>query len=232
MYFIGISKLPAEQRCPTLDVNTIIPQANGEVERQNRSLLKATRIAQATGKDWHKELNKFLLAYRSIPHTITGDNPTKLLFGRDVLTKIRCLEHRQIKDTEIADRDLLRKQKEKTYVDEARLAEDSLIERGDVGSVKNNKPNNKLSWTFGDKLYQVMDKQGNEITVESSDGATYRRNSSHVEKYRKGDEQEQEEFVTENSDNVEEVIQRKNDTGMNRPRRERRLPERFDEYLL
>ena len=48
------------------------------------------------------------------------------------------------------------KQKEKAYVDEARLAEDSLIERGDVGSVKNNKPNNKSSSTFGDKLYQVM----------------------------------------------------------------------------
>ena len=77
-----------------------------------------------------------------------------------------------------------------------------------------------------------MDKQGSEITAESSDGSTYRRNSSHVKKYHKGDEQERDELVTEKSDNVEEVIQRKTDTGMNRPRRERRLPERFDEYLL
>ena len=124
------------------------------------------------------------------------------------------------------------KQKEKAYVDEARLAEDSLIERGDVGSVKNNKPNSKLSPTFGDKLYQVMDKQGSEVTVESSDGATYGRNSSHVKKYHKGDEQEQDELVIEKSVNVEEVIQRKTDSGMNRPRRDRRLPERFEEYLL
>ena len=86
--------MPEEQRCPTLDDNTIIPQANGEVERQNRSLLKAVRIAQATGKDWRKELNKFLQAYRGNPHTVTGDNPAKLLFGRVVFTKIRCLEHR------------------------------------------------------------------------------------------------------------------------------------------
>ena len=84
----------------------------------------------------------------------------------------------------------MRKQKEKAYVDEARLAKDSLIERGDVRLVKNNKPNNKLSSTFGDKLYQVMDKQGSEVTVESSDGATYRRNSSHVKKYNKRDEEE------------------------------------------
>ena len=48
-----------------------MPQALGEVERQNRSLLKAMRIAQATGKAWRKKLNKFLLAYRSNPHTVT-----------------------------------------------------------------------------------------------------------------------------------------------------------------
>ena len=28
------------------------PRANGEVERQNRSLLKARRVSQAEGKDW------------------------------------------------------------------------------------------------------------------------------------------------------------------------------------
>ena len=41
------------------------PRANGEVERKNRSLLKAMRVFQAEGKDWRSELNKFLLAYRS-----------------------------------------------------------------------------------------------------------------------------------------------------------------------
>ena len=53
------------------------PQANGEVARQNRSLLKSMRIAQATGKDLHKELNKFLLACRSSPHR----SPAKMLLG-------------------------------------------------------------------------------------------------------------------------------------------------------
>ena len=38
---------------------TVTPQwaqANGEVERQNRSLLKSMRIARAEGKKWRKEL--------------------------------------------------------------------------------------------------------------------------------------------------------------------------------
>ena len=38
------------------------PTANGEVERQNRSLLKAGRVEHAEGRDWRLELNKFLLA--------------------------------------------------------------------------------------------------------------------------------------------------------------------------
>ena len=53
----------------------------GEVERQNKSLLKKMKIAQAEGKEWEKELRKYLVAYRSTPHTTTGVSPAELLFG-------------------------------------------------------------------------------------------------------------------------------------------------------
>ena len=42
-------------------VTPLWPQANGEVERQNRSLLKTTKIAQIEKKDWRKERESFLL---------------------------------------------------------------------------------------------------------------------------------------------------------------------------
>ena len=38
------------------------PQANGKVERQNKSLLKRMKIAQAEGKEWKKEVRKYLVA--------------------------------------------------------------------------------------------------------------------------------------------------------------------------
>ena len=38
------------------------PQANGEVECQNSSLLKRLQIAHAGKKDWKKELNVYLAA--------------------------------------------------------------------------------------------------------------------------------------------------------------------------
>lgn len=58
--------------------------AHGEVERQNRSPLKATR----RGKDWWLELNKFLPAYRSTSHTIMGISPLELFFKRKLTTQL------------------------------------------------------------------------------------------------------------------------------------------------
>ena len=39
------------------------PRTNGEVERQNRSLVKILKIAQAEKKPWRAELHRFLLAH-------------------------------------------------------------------------------------------------------------------------------------------------------------------------
>ena len=64
------------------------PQANGEVEVQNKSILKALKVAHAEGKRWQDELNKFLLAHRSMPHTSTGATPAYLMFSRELKTKI------------------------------------------------------------------------------------------------------------------------------------------------
>ncbi|KAK3711516.1 hypothetical protein QZH41_016433 [Actinostola sp. cb2023] len=44
------------------------PQANGEVERQNRSILKRLKIAHAEKKDWRKELNTYWTAYTEDYH--------------------------------------------------------------------------------------------------------------------------------------------------------------------
>ncbi|XP_055543061.1 uncharacterized protein K02A2.6-like [Wyeomyia smithii] len=51
------------------------PQMNGEVERQNRSILKRLRIAQELGQDWRKD---------SSNHSTTGKAPAELMFGRQM----------------------------------------------------------------------------------------------------------------------------------------------------
>lgn len=57
------------------------PQANGEVERQNSSLLKRLQIAHTEKKNWKRELNTYLTAYQSLPQQTTSVSPAELLFG-------------------------------------------------------------------------------------------------------------------------------------------------------
>ena len=97
------------------------PQANGEVERQNRSLLKVMRIAQAEKEDWRRELLKFLIAYRTTPHTTTGESPAKLLYGREIRTKLPSLRSSSsgvAADEDVRDKDRVAKQKGKDYTDD------------------------------------------------------------------------------------------------------------------
>ena len=51
------------------------PKANGEIERQNRSLLKRVQIAQVEGKDWKEAVQMYLVAYRPSPHPIQECTP-------------------------------------------------------------------------------------------------------------------------------------------------------------
>ena len=60
------------------------PRANGEVERQHRSLLKVIRVVHAEKRDWKLE---YLLVYRTTPHVPTCQSPAQLLFGRNLSTK-------------------------------------------------------------------------------------------------------------------------------------------------
>ena len=101
------------------------PQANGEVERQNRSLLKAIKIAHVEKKDWKREMLKFLLAYRSTPHSTTVISPAELLFTRKIRTKLPELREEGARPDmiEVQDRDSEMKQKGADYANVRRRAQ-------------------------------------------------------------------------------------------------------------
>ena len=62
------------------------PQANGQVEVTNRTLLKIikTRLEGAKGI-WPDELPSVLWAYRTTTRTPTGETPFRLTYGADVV---------------------------------------------------------------------------------------------------------------------------------------------------
>lgn len=130
------------------------PQMNGQVERQNRSILKRLRIAQELGKDWRKELREFLLVYHSTNHSTTGEAPSKLMFGRRIKGRLPRVPA-SIDDESVRDFDNLQKAKGKLYSDKKRHAEHSDIQEDDRVLVKRMKKDHKLQTDFAPEEFQV-----------------------------------------------------------------------------
>ncbi|XP_076825954.1 uncharacterized protein LOC143471376 [Clavelina lepadiformis] len=136
------------------EVTSIWPQANGEVERQNRSLLKRLKIAQAEGKDWRKEINTYLLMYRSTAHSTTGVSPAELLFKRKIRTKLPEFYLSCFHDLQFArDHDAKFKQKGKVYADLRQSAGHSDVKPGDTVSLKQNRDREIFKSSFTSFLW-------------------------------------------------------------------------------
>ncbi|XP_063412611.1 uncharacterized protein K02A2.6-like [Mytilus trossulus] len=183
-------------------ITPLWPAANGEIERQNRSLLKRMRIANAEKKNLSTEIQTYLKMYRSTPHCTTGVSPAELLFNRTLRTKLPDIQIRSHDDTEVRDRDSQRKEKGKLYADTRRNATTNDLKAGDSVLVKQNR-GNKLSTTFNPKPFTLLEKHGNSVVVQNDDGDTYKRNVTHIKRFieRKSSENQNVNSENVNSEN-------------------------------
>ncbi|XP_033758102.1 uncharacterized protein K02A2.6-like [Pecten maximus] len=239
-------------------VTPLHPAANGEVERQKRSLLKRIKIAHAESKNWRHELRTYLLAYRSTPHKVTGVSPAELMFGRKLRTKLPQIEEmgRNTVDESVRDRDTEMKYKNKLYVDRKRGARESDLAIGDEVLLKQNTRQNKLSTPFHNTPFKLVEKRGNSCVVESQGtGARYKRNSTFVKRYNPPMESPETPGMDTPDTPVEtkEVMDACNDANpvfpsvenseqpevvemdqrsMERPARSRVMPKKFDDFVM
>ena len=151
------------------------PQLKRGSRRQNRTLLKALKIAQPEKKNLRVEIRKFLTAYGTIPHSSTGVSPAKPLFNREITSKIPELRGCEYIDSDTRYRDSEMKQRRTYYDDERRGAQENSLAPSDQVLMKQ-RQENKLSTTFEDTPYKVANKYGNEVTVTSPEGVSYKRN--------------------------------------------------------
>lgn len=159
------------------------PQMNGEVERQNRSLLKRMKISQNMKGDWREDLNQYLMMYRSTPHSVTLRTPSELMFNRNIRDKLPSIHQPMEVDQELRDRDKEEKHKGKEYGDAKRKAKASEIGIGDLVVAKRQMMANKLSTPYESTPYEVIKRNGAEATIKSAEtSAVFRRNVAHLKK--------------------------------------------------
>lgn len=156
------------------------PQANGEVENMNKSILKPLQICHANKNDYQTELQKFILMYNVTPHGTTGKILSELLFGRNIRDKIPSIMGEE-KDGEAADNDILNKHKGKEKENKVRAAKETDINPGDQVMVQNVVVPNKLTPKFDKTEYVVVERKGNEVVL-GKDGKIIRRHVTHVKK--------------------------------------------------
>ncbi|CAM5079093.1 unnamed protein product [Natator depressus] len=64
------------------------PQANGEIERFNRSLKESLQMAKLEGRLWIPFTTDFLQAYQATRHATMQRSPAELLHGKQMNTKL------------------------------------------------------------------------------------------------------------------------------------------------
>jgi hypothetical protein len=102
------------------NIQTPSGQRNGEVERQNRSLLKRLKFAYDTGENLKLALQQYLMAYKPTPHAATDVSPAKLFLGTEMRVKFPSLASTIYIYQEERDNDAVSKAKISSYADQPR----------------------------------------------------------------------------------------------------------------
>lgn len=207
------------------------PQENGEVERQNRSLLKRLEISQHEKRNWQEDLQTYLMMYRSTPHSTTLKSPAELMFNRNIRDKLPSVEQKKDEwmDGEVRERDALMKQKGKEYADRKRGAKLNDVSIGDEVVAKRQVITNKLATKFEPTVYKVVKRNGSEVTIENEGtGSQYRRNVAHIKKLPSpsNSEPQQQQPTTP------PVPNQAADPSEGRPARKRKMPSYYQDFDL
>ncbi|XP_058128677.1 uncharacterized protein K02A2.6-like [Anopheles ziemanni] len=67
------------------------PATNGQAERYVQTVKRALKAMNSTSSTLQANLNEFLLQYRKVPHSETGEPPAKLFLGRNIRSRLDLL---------------------------------------------------------------------------------------------------------------------------------------------
>lgn len=234
-------------------VTPLWPRANGEVERFMGTVKKAVKAAIALHMDWRKELRDFLLSYRATPHTTTKAAPATLLFGSAIRTKLPEILQ-PLDDSTVRSQDTFAKLKMKREHDKKPHVKPSSIGTGDLVLIKDTSL--KKGTPFSTKPLTVVQRKGTMITADRGD-KTITRNVSFFKRAPPDAELDSE---SSDDEEPEEAIEAPHDNTINtgakssvastppatpdmpaasasprtgtRPRRDRKTPTKFKDFVM
>ena len=155
------------------------PQSNGFAENFVKLMCKLVHTSIASGKDPKKELQTYLLQYRSTPHTTTGKSPAELLFNRKLQTKLPIMftPSETPETTHVRQYHDNKKLRQKALYDKKHRAMPKDVKIGDQILIKQTKTTTDPP--FDPKPYNVIAINGNQVTA-TRNGQTRKRLKGHI----------------------------------------------------
>ena len=148
-------------------VTPLAPWANGTVDRFMPNLTKVLQTAKEEGHNWRQELQRYLRAYQSTPHSSTGFSPAYLLFnGRKYKTRPPNDLRKTILVTkkQVQPNDQCAKRKMKEHADRKSYVAPINLKEGDLVLCRQSKVN-KLTTPFNSQPFRVVKVRGNRVTA-------------------------------------------------------------------
>lgn len=174
--------------------------------------------------DWREAIIKYEKMYNTTPHSITGKALLELLTGRPIKGLLPSLRTTEVwnRDSEVKERDAIKKMKGKHYADRSRKSKQSGIKVGDRVRVWNYQQG-KSEPNYGIEIFKVLRKVGNDTAVVSRAGVKYRRPVAHLSKVC------DEETQQNNTISSQHKQQQKDKKEFKRPTRIRKIPNRYND---
>ena len=138
------------------------------------------KTAIAEGRNWRFALDDWLLAYRNTPHSVTGQAPAVLMFGRNLNDKLPALHPTSPKATDptsIREQDTSTKAKSKQYHDNKNTVASPTLKVGDTVAIHNEKKS-RLSLPLLKTPFKVTAVKGDSVIVEGENQRLMRHSTA------------------------------------------------------
>ena len=165
------------------------PQANGEVERFNRTMMKVVRAAHVEGRDRVEALDEWLMAYRHTKHPATGVSPAVALSSRCYCDGIPSFAKSSPLADFVSTREKEFRSRKCAEANDDRSAKPHLLRVGDTVLRKTEQRNNKLTLPWDQEPWTVKEINNDSITINNKDGVTSTRHASFLKPLKLGDNQ-------------------------------------------